>query len=142
MPKIKEVNVFVQKLDDFKIKLRGFRTAILHKAQNNLVREEKDNKFLQNTQRNRIRRGHRAVNWRIICYSCGLQCIKKNQMYTQEYNNELIVKTNENDTQKRNIMNLIKAKNIIESTKVWVIPINKKPTKIIIDTTSDVSLIN
>lgn len=41
LPKIKEVYVLVEKLDDSEMALRGFKNEKLHKVQNSLVQEEK-----------------------------------------------------------------------------------------------------
>lgn len=48
LPKIKEVDGLVEKLDDFEMALRGFKIAKLQGAQNSLVLEEKGYRFLQN----------------------------------------------------------------------------------------------
>lgn len=66
-----------------------------------------------------------------------------NQISTQEYHSIPIMKTNENDAQKRNLMNLSKVQNEVKATtKLRVVPINLKHTKIVIVTASDERLIN
>lgn len=55
LPKIKEVDELVEKLDDFDSELRGCQTAKLHKAQNWMNREERVNKRQQNAHWNNIR---------------------------------------------------------------------------------------
>lgn len=64
-------------------------------------------------------------------------------MFTQEYNRDLIMKKIKNDTQKRNNkFNKTKAKNNTKSIEICLILINEKPSKVIIDTESNVSFIN
>lgn len=54
MSNVKKVSTLVEKLDDFEITLRVFKTAKLHMAQNCLVREAKGSKFLQNSRNKQV----------------------------------------------------------------------------------------
>lgn len=96
-----------------------------------------------------MRRGERAIDSRIVYYHCKLcdhitaKCMNRNQMSTQAYHTNPITKTNENGIQRKNFMNLSKAKNNAKAQiKICIVLINEKLTKIITDTVNDVSLMD
>lgn len=71
--KIKEVDVLVEKLDDFEMALKGLKIVKLHKVKTDWSRGKRQpTKFLQNTQWNSIRQAERAINSKMISYSWNL----------------------------------------------------------------------